>query len=366
MIEEVLKEADKILKERNQKTSIENVLFKEKIFPYELLTLLLDDNDENLYLMAEVSKKITERYFGKVINLFTPLYLSNYCTCGCSYCGFSMENRNLKRIKLNEEEILKELKTIKSFGIDSILLLTGCDMINTPFEYILSGVKIAKDMFSEVAVEVYPLKEEEYKILVQNGLTGVTQYQETYNKEVYDKLHPYGPKRDYYYRLYTQERALKGGVKEVTLGVLLGLNDPIEDVFKMILHAEYLMKKFPNAEINVSFPRFRPAGTNFKESFKITDKMMLRFIFSARIYLKNVGIPLSTRENSKFRDALIGYGITKMSAGSKTCVGGYSKEYYSGNQFENEDKRSVEEIVEVIKRKGYRPEFTNWVKGVVA
>lgn len=204
-----------------------------------------------------------------------------------------------------------------------------------------------------MVIEVYSLEEEEYKILAQNGLAGVTLYQETYNKEVYEKLHPYGPKKDYSYRLYTQERALKGGIKEVTLGVLLGLNDPIEDVFKMILHAEYLARKFPNAEISVSFPRFRPAGTNFKESFKVTDKMMLRFVFSIRIYLKNVGITLSTRESPKFRDALIGYGITKMSAGSKTSVGGYAKDYSSGNQFENEDRRSVEEIVGVIKRKGY-------------
>ncbi len=365
MIERILEEADKLLKDKDQRNNIEDILTKEKLSPKDFLSLILDDDDNNLFIMAEISKKITERYFGKVINLFTPLYLSNFCICGCSYCGFSMENKNLKRIKLNTEEIIKEFESIKSHGIDSILLLTGCDRINTPFEYILSGVRIAKDMFSEVVIEVYSLEEEEYRILATNGLTGVTLYQETYNKEVYKKLHPYGPKKDYYYRLYTQERALRAGVKEVTLGVLLGLNDPIEDVFKMVLHAEYLLKKFPNAEISISFPRFRPAGTNFKEAFKVTDKMLLRFIFSTRIYLKNVGITLSTRETPKLRDALIGYGITKMSAGSKTSVGGYAKDYSSGNQFENEDRRSVEEIVEVIRNKGYRPEFTNWIGGLI-
>lgn len=123
------------------------MLTKEKLSPYDLLSLLLDNNDNNLFIMAEISKRITERYLGKVINLFTPLYLSNFCTCGCSYCGFSMENKNLKRIKLNGEEIIKELESIKSYGIDSVLLLTGCDRINTPFEYILSGVKMARDMF---------------------------------------------------------------------------------------------------------------------------------------------------------------------------------------------------------------------------
>lgn len=365
---EFLERAEKILKEeRIKERNIKRIIQKEKLDPYELLSLLIDDNDENLFLIAEESKKITERYFGKVITLFTPLYLSNYCNSSCLYCGFSAQNTKLNRKKLNLEEIEEELNKIKSQGIDSILLLTGCDRINTPFEYILSAVKIAQKLFSEVVIEVYSLEEEEYRILCENGLSGVTCYQETYNEKLYKELHPYGLKRDFYYRLNTQERALKGGAKEVTLGVLLGISEnPIEDVFKMILHAEYLMEKYRNCEINVSFPRFRPAGTNFVEKSTISNKLLLRFIFSARIYLKNSGITISTRENPKLRDALIGYGITRMSAGSKTAVGGYAKEYDSGKQFENEDKRSIKEIIEVIKSKGYRPEFTNWIRGLTA
>lgn len=368
MIEKILQEGDFLLKELKKdkiKTDIDEILSKERISHEELILLLLDNNDENLIKLGDLSKKFTERYFGKVITLFTPLYLSNYCLSGCKYCGFSIENK-IERIKLSKEEIIEELKEIKKHNIDSILLLTGCDRINTPFEYILDAVNISKDYFSEVVIEVYPMETEEYEILVKNGLTGVTQYQETYNEKVYEELHPYGPKKDFWYRLYTQERAIKGGVWEVTLGVLLGLNDPIEDVFKMILHAEYLQKKFPNIEVNISFPRLRTQGINFKERYYVSDKMLLRYIFVSRIYLKNVGITISTRENSKLRDILIGYGITKMSAGSKTTVGGYSKYNNSAKQFEVEDTRSVEEIIEAIKSKGYRPEVTNWIRGGVA
>lgn len=365
MIERILKEADLILEEiRKEKieVDIDEILSKEKISYKELLALLLDDRDENLIKLGEWGKKITERYFGKVITLFTPLYLSNYCLSGCKYCGFSADNK-IDRIKLSREEIIEEIKEIKKHNIDSILLLTGCDRINTPFEYILEAVEISKDYFSEVIVEVYPMEIEEYKILVKNGLTGVTQYQETYNEKLYEELHPYGPKKNFWYRLHTQERAIKGGVWEVTLGVLLGLNDPVEDVFKMILHAEYLQRKFSNIEVNISFPRLRTEGISFKERFHITDKKFLRFIFVSRVYLKNVGITISTRESPTLRDMLIGYGITKMSAGSRTTVGGYSREKTSSKQFKVEDSRGIEEIIEVIRKKGYRPEFTNWVRG---
>jgi 2-iminoacetate synthase len=368
MIEKFLNWADDFLKEYRQKEfnfNIRRILRKEEINEEELLFLLYDQDDNNLILMAERSKKLTERYFGKVINLFTPLYLSNYCLSGCKYCGFSVENK-IKRVKLNEEEIIEEYKAIKSQGIDSILLLTGCDRINTPFEYILWAVKEARKYFSEIVIEVYPMEKDEYRILVSNGLTGVTQYQETYNQKLYEELHPYGPKKDFWYRIKTQERAIEGGVFEVTLGILLGLNDPIEDTFKMLIHAKYLMKKYPKVEINISFPRFRPAGTNFSEKVKVNSKTLLRLIFSSRIYLPPLGITISTRESPEFRDNIIGYGVTKMSAGSKTSVGGYFRERDSGIQFEVEDRRSVKEFVEVIKSKGFRPEFTNWIKGEIA
>lgn len=363
---EILKESDEILKNLNnlehKKVSITKILEKDKISKEELIILLTDDSDENLILMAHKAKRLTEKYFGKAITLFTPLYLSNYCLSPCDYCGFSGKNKIFRK-KLNQEEIVKEYEAIKRMNIDSILLLTGCDQINTPFEYILNAVKLAKNYFSEISIEVYPLKEEEYEILVKEGLTGVVQYQETYNQEKYKKLHPIGPKSDYEYRLYTQERALKAGVYEATVGVLLGLHDPIEDVFKTILHAEYLSKKYPKAEINISFPRFRDPKTGFKPQYEVNEKSLLRFIFCARIYLPHVGITISTRESSKFRDSIIGYGVTKMSAGSRTTVGGYHKVENTNSQFETDDKRSVNEIVKAIKDRGYRPEFTNWIRG---
>ena len=363
---EILKEADEILKNldnlEHKRVDIKKILEKDKISKEELIILLADTSDENLILMANKSKQLTERYFGKAITLFTPLYLSNYCFSPCEYCGFSAKNKIFRK-KLDSQEIIKEYESIKGMNIDSILLLTGCDKINTPFEYILDAVKLAKIYFSEISIEIYPMEEEEYKILVKEGLTGVVQYQETYNQETYKKLHPTGPKSDYEYRLYTQERALKAGVYEVTVGVLLGLNNPVEDVFKTILHAEHLSKKYPKAEINISFPRFRDPKTGFKPKYEVNEKSLLRFIFCARIYLPHVGITISTRESSKFRDSIIGYGVTKMSAGSRTTVGGYSKVESIESQFEIDDKRSVNEIIKAIKNKGYRPEFTNWIRG---
>lgn len=366
MLREILKEADEILRKsytlENKRGSIRKIIEQDRISKEELFILLTDNSDETLILMANKAKRLTEKYFGKVITLFTPLYLSNYCLSTCEYCGFSAKLQ-IPRRKLKEEEIIREYEAIKKTNIDSILLLTGCDRINTPFEYILNAVKLAKRYFSEISIEVYPMEEEEYKILVKEGLTGVVQYQETYNQETYKKFHPAGPKSDYEYRLYTQERALNAGVYEVTVGVLLGINDPYEDVFKTILHAEYLSQKYPKAEINISFPRFRDPKTGFKPKYQVNEKLLLRFIFCARIYLPYVGITISTRESSKFRDNIIGYGVTKMSAGSKTTVGGYAQTETTNVQFETEDRRTVNEVINAIKNRGYRPEFTNWIKG---
>lgn len=340
------------------------ILAKEFLTKEDLVKLLNVEDKESIKLMAQKAKKLTRDNFGGVILLYAPLYISNYCQNGCVYCGFSCM-KEYRRKKLNFAEIEEELKKMKEEGLDSVIILTGEDRVNSPFEYIKKACEIATQYFSEVSIEVYPLFENEYEELSKIGVIGITIYQETYQKEDYEKLHLFGPKKDYEFRLLTPERALKAGFHEACVGPLLGLSDPKKDSYCAILHAEYLLDKFPKAEISISFPRFRDAATGFIPQYTISDKEYIKFLLVARLYLPRVGIVVSTRERAALRDALIDVCISKMSAGSKTTVGGYAKPSDEAiPQFEIDDSRSVAEIVDSIIKKGLRPEFTNWVKGV--
>ena len=365
-----LKEAEELFEEYkdyapSHKEICEIIENKEFLTKEDLAKLLNVNSKEDIMLMAKKAQKLTCENFGKVILLYAPLYIANYCQNGCVYCGFSCRKK-YKREKLSFERIENELRKMKEEGIDSVIILTGEDRINSSVEYIEKACRIATDLMSEVSIEVYPLYEEEYRRLSSIGVVGITMYQETYQREDYDKLHPFGPKKDFEFRLNAPERALKAGFHEVCVGPLLGLSEPKKDVLCAILHAEYLLDKFPKAEISISFPRFRSAGTDFIPSYTVSDKEFIKFLIIARLYLPRVGIVVSTRERPSLRDALIDVCVTKMSAGSKTTVGGYAeeKDEDAEAQFEVEDRRSVSEVVDVIIKKGLRPEFTNWVKGV--
>lgn len=363
MFKDILEKEKEILKNFiSEKVNVFEIFKKEKITKYDFLSLLKNNDDEVLEMLARKSKKITDSFFGKTILLYTPLYISNYCVNECLYCGFSALN-NTKRKKMSMDEIQNEMIALKQKGFDTILILTGDDRNNSDLKYIAEAVKTARKYFSEVLIEVYALSEDEYKLLVDNGLTGVTIYQETYDENLYNKLHLSGPKKDFYFRLYAPERAIKAGVKEISIGCLLGLNpDYILDVYLTVVHADYFQTQYPDVEVSISYPRIQEAESKIKIENKVRDREFARIIFSSRIFLPRIGINLSTREKEKIRDNLIGLGITRMSAGSKTTVGGYFYNTEDTGQFEISDKRSVEEIIEVIKSKGYRPEFTNWVK----
>ncbi|AEM74601.1 2-iminoacetate synthase ThiH [Caldicellulosiruptor acetigenus] len=340
------------------------ILEKEVVNIEDAAKLLNVEDKNSILLMASKAKKLTRENFGKVILLYAPLYISNYCQNGCVYCGFSCR-KNYKREKLEFNEIENELRAMKEEGIDSVIILTGEDRIHSPVDYIEQACKIAANYMSEVSIEVYPLLEEEYRSLANSGVVGITIYQETYQKEDYEKLHPFGPKKDFEFRLKAVERALSAGFHEACVGPLLGLSHPKKDVLCTLLHAEYLLDRFPKAEISVSFPRVRSAGTDFVPPYSVCDKDFIKFLIIARLYLPRVGIVISTREDARLRDALIDMCITKMSAGSKTTVGGYvAQEEEKDAQFEVEDRRTVAEVVDSIIKKGLRPEFTNWVRGV--
>lgn len=311
--------------------------------------------------LALKSKEITDSFFGKTVLLYAPLYISNYCVNGCSYCGFSATNR-IERDKLEDKEIEKEMIALKEKGFDTILILTGEDRIRSGVGYILKAIKIARKYFSEILIETYPLEQDEYKKLIDNGLCGVTLYQETYDKNLYLKLHKFGPKKNFEYRLNAIERAVKAGIKEVNIGPLLGLNKNFDfDVYMTLMHAKHIQNNYPEVEVSISYPRMRSSVSKIK-TYPVTDIDFVKIICLSRLFLERVGINISTRENAYIRDNLIGIGITKMSAESKTTVGGYFQNSSDLKQFEIEDSRSLNEIIKIIEKKGYRPEFTNWVK----
>lgn len=312
---------------------------------------------------AERAHRTTLKFFGKTIQLYTPLYLSNYCENQCLYCGFNSKN-DVERRRLTPDEVEKEAIAIASTGLKHILVLTGESRRKSPVSYIIGCVKILKKYFSSIAVEVYALTEDEYAGLVGEGVDGLTIYQETYDEKIYAALHGDGPKRDYRFRLDAPERAARAGMRSVNIGVLLGLDDWRKEAFLTGLHAKYLQDKFPEADIGVSLPRLRPQAGGFEALSVVNDKDIVQMITALRIFLPRLGIAVSTREDPQFRENIIPLGITRMSAGSSTRVGGHAsveeRQDSAAFQFEISDKRNVKEVMEAIHNRGYQPVLKDW------
>ena len=313
--------------------------------------------------MAREAHAITLKNFGRTIQLYTPLYLSNYCDNQCPYCAFSSKNDIGRRI-LTLDEVEKEAKVISGAGLRHILILTGESRDRSSPCYIKECVKLLKGYFDSISIEIYPLTEDEYRELAREGVDGITIYQEVYDEAIYRKLHGSGPKSDYNFRLDAPERAAKAGIRFINIGSLLGLNDWREEAFLLGFHAKYLQDKFPDTEVSVSLPRLRPHEGNFRAAFEVTDKDMVQMILALRLFMPRLGITLSTRENASLRDNLIPLGVTRMSAGSSTRVGGRTierKGEHDTPQFEISDERSVEEVMAMLNRKGYQPVLKDWV-----
>ncbi|MEW5758921.1 MAG: 2-iminoacetate synthase ThiH [Candidatus Omnitrophota bacterium] len=332
--------------------------------PYKQFIWSLSKEARNdLEYMAKTAHDLTLKFFGKTIQLYTPMYLSNYCENQCIYCGFNSKN-NIERKKLTFDEIEKEAQFISSLGLKHILILTGESKSQSSLNYLKDCIKILKKYFTLISIEIYPLMEDEYIEIISNGVDGLTIYQETYSEIAYDKLHLSGPKKDYRFRLDAPERAAKAGMRNVNIGTLLGLSDFRKDVFLLGLHAEYLQDKFPQVEVSVSVPRIRNQVASFKPQYNVTDADLVQIILALRIFLPRAGITLSTRENANLRDNLLPLGITRMSAGSTTRVGGHILQYLrcdNSFQFEIEDKRTVAQMKAMLESKGYQPIFKDWV-----
>jgi len=337
---------------------IENALDSDYQDLFQFLTRLSPLAENYIEEMAQLAHGITKQYFGKTIQLYTPMYLSNFCINQCLYCGFNTTNK-IERKKLTLQEVKNEAAYIAKTGLKHILILSGESREKSPLSYIKDCIEILNEYFTSISIEIYPLKQNEYRELIDAGIDGLTIYQEVYDKTIYNKVHVSGPKNDYLFRLETPERACKAGIRTVNIGTLFGLNKWEKEALFLALHAKYIQDNYPDVEVSVSIPRIRPHSGNFNLTHEVRDINLVQFILNFRIFLPRVGITLSTRESAALRDNLLPLGITKMSAGSSTSVGGHTIRDNS-NQFDISDDRDVDEMRGMLLAKGYQPVLKDW------
>ena len=309
--------------------------------------------------MAAKSQALTQKRFGNTMQMYIPMYLSNECQNICTYCGFSLHNKIL-RTTLSDEEILKEVEVIKSYGYDHILLVSGEATRTVGTTYFKNAIQLIRPYFSNISMEVQPLEQEEYEELIGDGLYSVLVYQETYKKENYKEYHPKGKKSNFNYRIDTPDRLGKARVHKIGLGVLIGLEDWRVDSWFNALHLQYMRKTYWQTKYSVSFPRLRPAAGYPDPNHIMTDKELVQLICAYRLFDENLELSLSTRETEHFRNHAIMLGITSISAGSKTDPGGYGGNLHALEQFEISDDRSPAQIAEMIRNNGYEPVWKDW------
>lgn len=313
--------------------------------------------------IAVCAKKEKEKYFGNSISMFTPIYIANYCENFCIYCGFNCHNK-IRRAQLTPEEIEKEMEAIAKSGLQEILILTGESKTKSTVEYIGEACKIARKYFRVIGLEVYPMNTEDYAYLHECGADYVTVFQETYHADKYETLHLAGHKRIFPYRLNAQERALRGGMRGVGFGALLGLDDFRKDAFATGMHAWYLQKKYPQAEIAFSCPRLRPIINNDKiNPMDVHEAQLLQVVCAYRLFMPFAGITVSTRECARVRDNLMKIAATKISAGVSTGIGEHVEEMEDKGdaQFEISDTRSVQEVYDGLLGEGLQPVMADYI-----
>lgn len=327
----------------------------------DIKNILHDPSPESTEQLAQNASRLTRQYFGRTITLYAPLYLSNFCSSYCTYCGFHSHNR-IKRFKLTAKQMHQEMSFLAKQGIENVLLLTGESYQATPLDYLKEAAAIAKTHFSNISMEVHPMEEEEYRELFAHGVDGITVYQETYNRKRYKEVHISGKKADHDYRLGTPERAAKSGMRHISLGILLGLADTAEDLHALYQHLHWMERHYPGVEYSVSFPRLRAIkGTDFAYC-DVDDITLVKIICLTRIQFPRIGINLSTREEAGLRDHALELGITRISAGSNTSVGGYTVTAAKKQdpQFDIKDQRSVKDIIAILKKRNFDPVLTDW------
>ena len=311
--------------------------------------------------MAARARSLTRDHFGNSVCLFTPLYVSNYCSNRCVYCGFNIGNK-IDRLKLDLDQVAKELDAIAETGLEEVLILTGESRAKSGVDYICDCVRLAAERFAVVGIEVYPMNSWDYAKVHEAGADYVTVFQETYDPDRYDLFHLAGPKSVFSYRFDSQERALMGGMRGVAFGALLGLSDFRKDAFSCGLHASLLQRKYPRAEISMSLPRLRPAANMESQTSGVTEAQLLQVAMAYRIFMPFAGQTISTRERAGFRDGLVGISATKISAGVSVGIGEHSGTGHGEGQFIISDPRGVDEVVEALRGNGMQPVMADYVR----
>ncbi len=332
-----------------------------------LLDCQIKEKNEEIFNLAE---KIKQDYYGNRIVLFAPLYLSNYCINGCVYCPYHAKNKNIPRKKMTQEEIKNEVIALQDMGHKRLALEAGEDPVNNPIEYILESIKTIYSIkhkngaIRRVNVNIAATTVENYKKLKDIGIGTYVLFQETYNKESYEKLHPTGPKHDYKYHTEAIDRAMQAGIDDVSLGVLFGLESYRYEFTSLLMHAEHLEATYGVGPHAISVPRIKKANDIDPSSFDngIDDDVFAKIVACIRIAVPYSGMIVSTRESAKCRERLLHLGVSQMSGGSKTSVGGYDNNcedevVEDSAQFEISDKRSLDEIVKWLMQLGYLPSF---------
>ena len=319
--------------------------------------------------MAQKARIETGKHFGNTVYLFTPLYIANYCENYCVYCGFNCYN-HINRMKLNMEQIEKEMQVIADSGMEEILILTGESRAMSDVKYIGEACNLARKYFRMVGVEIYPVNTDEYRYLHECGVDYVTVFQETYDNVKYETLHLMGHKRVWPYRFDAQERALRGGMRGVAFSALLGLSDFRKDALASALHVYYLQRKYPHAEMSLSCPRLRPIINNDKSNPRdVCEKELCQVLCAYRIFMPFVGITVSSRESKSFRDGIVKIAATKVSAGVSTGIGDHESKYTGkeaegaegDEQFEINDERSFETMYEDMSEEGLQPVLNDYL-----
>ncbi|MCI6191283.1 MAG: [FeFe] hydrogenase H-cluster radical SAM maturase HydG [Clostridium sp.] len=370
--EEILESLKYANENKNNKELIESIIEKAKnlkgLTHREAILLLdceLEDKNEEIYNLAQ---EIKEKFYGNRIVMFAPLYLSNYCVNGCVYCPYHYKNKHIRRKKLSQEEIKKEVIALQDLGHKRLALEAGEDPVNNPIEYILESIKTIYSIkhkngaIRRVNVNIAATTVENYRKLKEAGIGTYILFQETYNKESYENLHPTGPKHDYAYHTEAMDRAMEGGIDDVGLGVLYGLNMYRYDFVGILMHAEHLEATFGVGPHTISVPRICPADDINPEEYTnaISDDIFAKIVAVLRIAVPYTGLIVSTRESQKSRERVLHLGVSQISGASSTSVGGYAeKEKKEDNsaQFDVSDNRTLDEIVNWLLEMGYIPSF---------
>lgn len=325
--------------------------------------LLSEAAEERIDVIESAARRLTAQRFGRTVNLYIPLYLSNSCVNACVYCGFH-RSAGFARKTLTLDEVEREGERILREGYRSVLLVAGEDKKSVSVDYLGACIRLLKKIgFVFINIETQPLTVEEYRRLGDAGLDGVVIYQETYDRKIYERVHPAGPKMNFRWRMETPERVAKAGIRSLGMGVLLGLADYRRDAVVLASHIKYMEKKYWGTAVSISFPRIHSAPQGFTLEHPVTDEQLTRLIFAMRLGNPDSILTLSTRETAALRDRLFGAGINQVSAGSKTSPGAYASglaDDDAGEQFPVVDDRSPAEVVEAIRARGLEWVWKDW------